>query len=229
MLTGDCSNAVTVFSTCVVFAAGGGDRFGDREGGDREGRSERRGGWGDRDRSEGGGSQASDDGPSRADMADDWGASRKFTPSSGADDRRVGGGGFGGGGFGDRDREPRRGGFGDRWGHRLLMSMAGSDCRLAAHSQHCEPHRAASACVRARNMCDPPGVLLQHASTVFVRRGRDRDGDVEDDGPSRADTSDNWGMNRAPLPAEPARSGSAFGERRSGGGFADRDSFGSGR
>jgi len=64
---------------------------------------------------------------------------------------------------------------------------------------------------------------------VFVRRGRDRDGDVEDDGPSRADASDNWGMNRAPLPAEPARSGSAFGERRSGGGFADRDSFSSGR
>ncbi len=50
-----------------------------------------------------------------------------------------------------------------------------------------------------------------------------RDGDV-DVGPSRADTSDDWGRNRAALPAEPPR-GSAFGERRSGGGFADRDGF----
>lgn len=48
----------------------GGSRFGDRDG-EREGRSERRGGWGDRDRSEAG-SAASDDGPSRADAADDW-------------------------------------------------------------------------------------------------------------------------------------------------------------
>jgi hypothetical protein len=51
--------------------------------------------------------------------------------------------------------------------------------------------------------------------------------DEVDDGPSRADTSNDWGKNRAPLPpAEPSR-GSAFGERRSGGGFADRDGFGS--
>jgi hypothetical protein len=51
--------------------------------------------------------------------------------------------------------------------------------------------------------------------------------DEVDDGPSRADTSDDWGKNRAPLPREGSAGGSAFGERRSGGGFADRDSFSS--
>lgn len=87
---------------CGAGGARGG--FGDR---DRDERPERRGGFGDRDRDDR--SQASDDGPSRADTVDDWGATRKFTPST-ASDR--------GGGYSDRggfsDREPRRGGFGDR-------------------------------------------------------------------------------------------------------------------
>ncbi|GAB4820599.1 hypothetical protein N2152v2_007645 [Parachlorella kessleri] len=65
-----------------------------------------------------------DDGPSRADTTDNWGANRQFVPSGGrsggAEDRpRGGSGGFSDryedrprSGFGDRDRE--RGGFGDR-------------------------------------------------------------------------------------------------------------------
>ena len=83
---------VAAEATVVHPAGGARGGFGDRE--------ERRG-FGDRDRDDR--SQTSDDGPSRADTADDWGAMRKFTPSAGSDR---------GGGYGDR--EPRRSGFGDR-------------------------------------------------------------------------------------------------------------------
>jgi hypothetical protein len=76
------------------FRGYGGDRYGggDRGGGDRYGDRERRP---RRDEE--------DEGPSRADMANDWGSQRKFIPSDGPS-----------GGFGGRDREPPRGGFRDR-------------------------------------------------------------------------------------------------------------------
>ncbi|KAL4457949.1 hypothetical protein ABPG75_012814 [Micractinium tetrahymenae] len=79
--------------------------FGGREGG--------RGRFGDDDRRPG---REEDQGPSRAEMSDNWGADRKFAPN---DDRGRGGfgggfrereGGFREGGFRDRSRE---GGFGD--------------------------------------------------------------------------------------------------------------------
>lgn len=76
------------------FGGGFRDRGGDREGG----------GFGDRP-------PRRDAAPSAADEVDDWGANRKFQPSS--DGERRGGGSFGGGGFRDRegaDRPPRAGG-----------------------------------------------------------------------------------------------------------------------
>lgn len=99
------------------FGSGG---FRDRDGGF----GERRGGGGFSDR------PPREERPiSEADTADDWGANRKFTPSSGADNGRGGGGSFGGGGgFRDRERptgtgpprfsdEPSRADTGD-WGAR---------------------------------------------------------------------------------------------------------------
>ena len=65
--------------------------FGDRTEGDGD-RYGRRGGFGDRDRDADDASQRSDDGPSRADEAADWGSTRKFVPT-GADDRGSRGGG----------------------------------------------------------------------------------------------------------------------------------------
>ncbi len=111
-----CSSSWPVAAEAALVHPAGGARggFGDRE--------ERRG-FGDRDRDDR--SQTSDDGPSRADTADDWGASRKFTPSAGSDR---------GGGYGDR--EPRRSGFGDRSSARPVSScLTGSifhseDCRM---------------------------------------------------------------------------------------------------
>ncbi len=103
-------------SSRLLTAHGAGSRYGDDR---REDRGERRSGWGDRED----GSQASDDGPSRADMADDWGAARKFTPS-GADDRGERRG-FGSGGF--ADREPRRG-FGNRCCSRACATGAIPSC-----------------------------------------------------------------------------------------------------
>lgn len=76
--------------------AGDGDRGRDRD---------RGGFFGRRDGSQDGSEGAEDDGPSRADVADDWGAQRKFVPS----DRNssFGGGSGGGGGFRDRRDEGR--------------------------------------------------------------------------------------------------------------------------
>lgn len=72
---------------------------------------------------EGGFGGREDEGPSRADAADDWGTKKAFVPSGpsrgGGFSDRDRGGGFGdrerGGGFGDRDRG---GGFGDRYSER---------------------------------------------------------------------------------------------------------------
>ncbi len=72
--------------------AGDGDRGRDRERGGFFGRRD-----GSQDGSEGG----MDDGPSRADADDDWGATRKFV----ATDKTSSFGG--GGGFRDRQDEPR--------------------------------------------------------------------------------------------------------------------------
>ena len=56
-----------------------------------------------------------EEGPSRADAADDWGTKKAFVPSSGPSR----GGGFAdrerGGGFGDKERS---GGFGDSYSER---------------------------------------------------------------------------------------------------------------
>lgn len=102
-----------------VGALGGGfrDYGGNRGGGDRLDREERRdrGGFGlgfERDREGGGGGggggfgrdRERDDGPSRADEDAKWGASKKFVPSLGVGER--GGGGDRGGGY----EEDKRGG-----------------------------------------------------------------------------------------------------------------------
>lgn len=80
----------------LTYIAGGGF--------DRRDRDEDRG-FGDRE----------EEGPSRADAADDWGAKRTFVPSGpsrgGFSDRDRGGS------FGDRDRD-RGGGFGDKYSER---------------------------------------------------------------------------------------------------------------
>ncbi len=101
-----------------VGALGGGfrDYGGNRGGGDRLDREERRdrGGFGlgfERDREGGGGGggfgrdRERDDGPSRADEDAKWGASKKFVPSLGVGER-GGGGDRGGGGY----EEDKRGG-----------------------------------------------------------------------------------------------------------------------
>ncbi len=76
---------------CIV-CEGDGDRSRDRE---------RGGFFGRRDGSQDDSDEGMDDGPSRADVADDWGASRKFVPS----ERTSSFGG--GGGFRDRRDDPR--------------------------------------------------------------------------------------------------------------------------
>ncbi|KIY92024.1 hypothetical protein MNEG_15938 [Monoraphidium neglectum] len=82
---------------------GGGGFGGERRGGAGGGE---RGGFEDRP-------PRREAGPSAADEADDWGATRKFQPST-EGERRGGGGGFGGGGGGFRDRDgPRDGPRGD--------------------------------------------------------------------------------------------------------------------
>ena len=77
-------------------------------------------GFGDRDRDRDSesdfGGHGSDDGPSRADAADDWGTMKKFVPSSGAP-REERGGGFG------SSREPRAEGAG-AWGSRFEPAPA---------------------------------------------------------------------------------------------------------
>ena len=78
--------------------AGDGDRGRDRDRGGFFGRRD-----GSQDGSEGG----MDDGPSRADAVDDWGASRKFVPTDKTSSFGSGGGFGGGGGFKDRRDEPR--------------------------------------------------------------------------------------------------------------------------
>jgi len=92
------------YRNCRLYHACAGGGF------DRRDRDEDGGGFGDRE----------EEGPSRADAADDWGTKKAFVPSSGP--TRGGGGGFGdrkegadrerGGGFGDRYSE-RRSGFGE--------------------------------------------------------------------------------------------------------------------
>lgn len=99
-------------------ASGGGDRF--NRYGDGEGRPRRPP------------REDADQGPSRADLANDWGAERKFVPGAGSDsryrdqDRGMGGGfssyrsrddkEFRGRGDRDRDLEPSRADTEDSWG-----------------------------------------------------------------------------------------------------------------
>lgn len=126
---------------------------------------------------------------------DDWGATRKFVPSSGGSG--SGSGGFGSGGFGsrrdDRDREepgvdagPSRADTVDDWGASRKFTPTGSG-----------------------------GFDDKSASRGFgsSRRTAD-DGDFEG-GPSRADTESRWGKKFVPSSA--ASSGGS-----SGGGFEDR-------
>ncbi|CAG9464637.1 unnamed protein product [Pedinophyceae sp. YPF-701] len=92
----------------------GGPRLG---GGFDDARYAGRGGFGDREGRRGGsGREEEDMGPSRADMADDWGKDREFQPTGGRGGGFGGGrgGGFGGsrGGFGE-ERPGRGFGFGD--------------------------------------------------------------------------------------------------------------------
>ena len=81
---------LAVYIALLCGCAGDGDRGRDRD---------RGGFFGRRDGSQDGSEGAVDDGPSRADVADDWGAQRKFVPS----DRNSSFGG--GGGFGSRREE----------------------------------------------------------------------------------------------------------------------------
>lgn len=168
------------------------------------------------------------------------GASRKFTPTSDADRRSGGSGGFTerrsgfgdrdrGGGFGDRDGE-RRGGFGDRDRDRCDCSSACPALSMGRVVVTC----ILSVLAAISFVSAPTWQHTGPSCSLALQKGRFqtcrdmvRCRDEVDDGPSRADTSDDWGKNRAPLPAaEPSR-GSAFGERRSGGGFSDREGFGS--
>lgn len=100
-----------------VPSSGGGDRYGDREGGGFRDRGASGGsgrGW-DKDRDERPPRRDIDEGPSRADMADDWGASRQLAASG---PPRRGGFDDGPSGFRDRGsfaREPSKAETEERW------------------------------------------------------------------------------------------------------------------
>lgn len=151
-------------------------------------------------------------GPSRADMADNWGAERKFVPSGPGDRGR---GGLGGGSFRDG---PREGGFRDR----SRWAGVGPGCRCSALL--CVQQVAAAAARRCRG---PGRCCLRLRSSSGLRAdpkpaaclpasSRDEFG-----GPSRADETDDWGKTKQFVPS--SRGG--FEDRRGGfgGGFRDRD------
>lgn len=146
-----------------------------------------------------------DMGPSRAEMSDNWGADRKFTPA-GPDDRGRSGG-FGGG-FRDRDA----GGFRDRSGEGGFRDR--SRC-VARWRFRCWRWRrrcgGAHACCRGAACAD---LCLRHLLLTPCRDFAD--------GPSRADEVDDWGKTKAFVPS--SSRGGGLEERRGGfgGGFRDR-------
>lgn len=126
---------------------------------------------------------------------DDWGASRKFVPSSSGS---GGGGGFGSGGFGSRREErgepgeddgPSRADTTDDWGasRKFTPTSAGS------------------------------GGFEDRAASRGFGSSRRSDDDFEG-GPSRADAESRWGKKIAPS------SGVSSGSSGGGGGFEDRPS-----
>ncbi|BBN16413.1 hypothetical protein MPTK1_7g06070 [Marchantia polymorpha subsp. ruderalis] len=182
---------------------GGGGRlgFGDRGAGDREPRGERGFGGGfDRDREErrgmGRDRDPRDDGPSRADEADNWGASKKTSlPSSYVG---SGGGGRGGGGY-DDDRSDR----GGRMSDRDLPSRADEDANWGTSKK--------SVPAPVEGFGDRRG----GRGGGFEER---RSGGGFEDAPggiSRADEVSNWGAAKKSMPT------TAPPERRGGGGGFD--------
>lgn len=125
--------------------------------------------------------------PSRADASGDWGAERKFTPSTDSD--RRGGGGFGGG-FKDREGGfggERRGGFGDR-----------------PPREEREASRADTAGDWGSERKFTPSADTDRRGGSFGGKEREgggfRDRPRFEDGPSRADEGD-WGSRRGPPPS----------------------------
>lgn len=157
-------------------------------GGDRGGGFDRR----DRDE-EGGFGDREEEGPSRADAADDWGTKKAFVPSTGPS--RGGGGGFSdrGGGFGDRDgAEKERGGFGDRYSERRSGFGEGdldrADNADKWGSKTFEPSAGAPSSTSSRR-----GGFEDREKSSFGSRDLDDGG-----GPSRADTEDRWSRRSPP-------------------------------
>lgn len=195
---------------------GGRPRYGDRE--DRE---DRRG-------------EREDQGPSRADMTDDWGAARKFQPSDS----------FGGGGergrYGDRDRDRGFGGsFHERDGSRDRRDEGPSRADIAGDWGTNKQFVPGAAGPSGRGFED-----RGRAGGGFGERRSFRDGSRDRYGeggfresfrePSRADTEDRWerrGGDAAPTGFEdrrreqederPGRRG--FGEGGFSGSFRERD------
>ncbi len=131
------------------------------------------------------------DEPSRADAVDDWGASRKFVPSSGGSG--GGSGGFGSGGFGSRREErgepgedgPSRADTVDDWGasRKFTPTSSGS------------------------------GGFDDKASSRGFGSSRRGDDDFEG-GPSRADAESRWGKKFTPSSGVSSSGGSGGFEDR---------------
>eukprot|EP00887_Chlorella_sp_A99_P002638 scaffold6.g2638.t1 len=151
---------------------GGRPRYGDRERDDEE-RGPRR--------------EREDMGPSRADMASDWGAERKFTPSEPGGGRGFGGGGFGGGGFRDReggsfrDRDGSR----DRRGYEEGPSRADTAGDWGANKAFVPSSSGRGYEDRGRGGFDD-----RDRRPGFREGSRDREGGYRE--PSRADVEDRW-------------------------------------
>jgi len=161
-----------------VPTSGGGDRYGDREGGgfrDRGGFGSGRGF--DRDRDDRPPRRDIDEGPSRADMADDWGTSRQFAPSEAP--RR--------GGF-----EEGPSGFRERGSFAREPSKAETEERWERHGEH-----------KPIGFDDRPRRGLDDLPFSGSRRGfsegwRGRDGEATSSVDSREASQDRW-RREAPL------------------------------
>mmetsp|Transcript_14231 Transcript_14231/g.40330 ORF Transcript_14231/g.40330 Transcript_14231/m.40330 type:complete len:466 (-) Transcript_14231:235-1632(-) len=170
-----------------AFKTYGGDRgggYGDRDQGPRRG-------FGDREERD---EEREDEGPSRADMDDDWGASRKFVPNNGPSR---------GGGGGGHDRE-RRDGY-DREDDRPPREDMGPS--RADESDNWGRDRKPLPAPEPRG----GGYGDRGGSKGFSDYGPDRGSMRDSMGPSKADTEDSWGR-RAPTqsddrarPSEPSK------------------------
>lgn len=166
----------------------------------------------DRDDRDGG---RAEQGPSRADESDNWGASRKFTPSDGPRSGGFGGGGFGGGRDRDGGRD-REGGGEDRPPRREFVPSAADETDDWGAGRKFQP--ASDADSRGGGAGGGGGF------GGYRDGGRDREGGYRereggfrdrprggfDDRSSRADTEE-WGGRRAAPDAASSRNPRGYG------------------